>query len=311
MSEPRAILRDEMAGTEMRPGFILTYDGPALRDGRMAVGDLAPALLALGDLFHEANVVANPDAPPITLEIRAFGEGSFEVHLNLVIQEAANLLIGPGFQATANLITLLMGANGFFAFVGWLRGHRVTRREQISVGVTRITRDDGTVIETPSPVVILSERETARRSGRTVMAPLKREGIREMRAQIEEEQQPSLVVSEEEADALDASLEDTPLVDTVQEIAVTIVTVSFAPRFMWRVSDGDAIYHARVEDQAFIDRVQKAQETFRSGDVLRCRMRVQQWQTEGGLKTEHTILEVLEHIPGARAVPLPFEEEES
>ena len=45
--------------------------GPALRDNRMEVRELAPALLALGDLVREANVVANPDQPPVSLQIRA------------------------------------------------------------------------------------------------------------------------------------------------------------------------------------------------------------------------------------------------
>jgi len=49
----------------------------------MDVGDLAPALLALGEIFHEANALRYPDGAPVRLEIRAFNTGSFDVALSL------------------------------------------------------------------------------------------------------------------------------------------------------------------------------------------------------------------------------------
>lgn len=42
--------------------FQLRYDGPALSEHGMDVGDLAPALLALGDLIKRANATVNGDA---------------------------------------------------------------------------------------------------------------------------------------------------------------------------------------------------------------------------------------------------------
>jgi hypothetical protein len=70
-----------------RKDFSLTYEGPALEDGRMEVHDLAPALLALGDMFQDANTVIDPDGPAIALQIRDFHEGSFEILLALADAE--------------------------------------------------------------------------------------------------------------------------------------------------------------------------------------------------------------------------------
>lgn len=45
--------------------FTVTYDGPALATGRIPVRDLAPALLALGELFLDASSLVNPDREPV------------------------------------------------------------------------------------------------------------------------------------------------------------------------------------------------------------------------------------------------------
>lgn len=68
-----------MAHTE----FGVAYDGPALADHTMDVRDLAPALLALGDLFVAAGRVVEKDAEPPSLQIRATAGGSFVVDLAL------------------------------------------------------------------------------------------------------------------------------------------------------------------------------------------------------------------------------------
>jgi hypothetical protein len=46
--------------------FVVRFDGPALQEGRMAVRDLAPALLSLADIGQEANDVARASIAPRT-----------------------------------------------------------------------------------------------------------------------------------------------------------------------------------------------------------------------------------------------------
>jgi hypothetical protein len=41
--------------------------------------------------------------------------------------------------------------------------------------------------------------------------------------------------------------------------------------------------------------------------VARCGRARGPWQTDGGLRAEYTVTRVVQHIPGARDVPLPFE----
>lgn len=66
-------------------GFIVSFDGPAVSEGRIDVRDLAPALLSLGRLIDAANTAVNGDKVPIKIEAKALSTGSFEVHLDAII----------------------------------------------------------------------------------------------------------------------------------------------------------------------------------------------------------------------------------
>jgi hypothetical protein len=293
---------------DIQTEFALAYDGPALQDGRMAVRDLAPALIALGDLFNEANIIAFPDAPPVSLEIRAFQEGSFEVVLHLSPSDIVTVFSTQTAVAAATLVTLVMGARaGVLAVIRRLHKHKVAAREELTSGVTRLTLDDGTVLETPTSVVLIVQRESARRYARQVLSPLKKEGIDRFKVELPRTDEPPLIITDEDAEAFDEGLADTALLDQELEMVLSIATVSFPKGNKWRLSDGVRTFWARIDDDQFLSRVDKGQEAFMKGDIIRCRVRMQQWQTESGLRTEFTVTRVLEHIHGSREMRLPLE----
>ena len=116
--------------------FAIAYDGTAVADGRMSVKDLAPALLAVGELFDAANAILNEDAAKVEAHVKATSEGSFEVALECVqtslLDQVVNLFSG-------NKVTAILPARGM-APKG-LAGHRpsaIRKRTNIRRAVVQV-----------------------------------------------------------------------------------------------------------------------------------------------------------------------------
>ena len=74
-----------MADQTNRASTTIIYKGSDVAEGLMDVKDLAPALLALGNLCQATNRCLNGDEAKVDVLVRSdFKAGSFEVSLELV-----------------------------------------------------------------------------------------------------------------------------------------------------------------------------------------------------------------------------------
>jgi hypothetical protein len=299
--------------------FSLAYEGPALEDGSMEVRALAPSLLALADVFRLGNATVNPQAAPVTLEIRSTDRGSFEIHLILqqpdVLSTLVDMLSGQRATALANLFGIVagfggasIGALGLFELIKRLGGRRIAERRDLGAGTVRLILDDQTVLEFRADVLLLYQNVTIRRRATEVVAPLRSEGVEAVVFR----QGDQIVVRIEKGDlgSFDApAIPPLPLLDSTTELNLMLVAVSFQEDNKWRFTDGERVFYASVEDDGYMKGVSNGEEAFRSGDILRVMLRVhQQQEADGDLKTEYTVERVLEHIARERAVQLPMVE---
>ncbi|MCM8737197.1 hypothetical protein M5E06_24060 [Azospirillum sp. A1-3] len=302
-------MADEMSRATLRVAF----DGPAIHDGTMDVRDLAPSLLAIGQLCEEANRVLNGERIQATVLVRSdFRKGSFEVNLDLVqslISQMRSFLTGEDATAAANLLALLGGASGgttgLIGVIKWLRGRRPKRLVSLESGRVRLELDDSS-IETAREVIDLYRDLGVRKAAADVIRPLENPGIE----LIEFSPNPESTEVVEKSDAPSFAApepEEEQIINEERKSAFTIVSVSFKDGNKWRLYDGQNTINVTMADEKFISRVNQNDVVFAKGDILVCRVLMEQWRVKDGLRTEYTVLEVVEHRSAARQLPLQFD----
>jgi hypothetical protein len=290
--------------------FGVSYEGPALDDGRMPVRELAPALLALGELFTEASTTLYPDRPPVALDIHATRKGSFSVDLILTAADGAweateQLFGGDGVTALVNLKDIVLGSGtvSLIEFIRWLRGRPIESEAPVAIdepGLVKVTVDQsGTSIEVPQAVVDLHKKVTVRRSAREIVQPLTHEGIECFKATTESEVTVSVGKEDLPAfEAIEPPEEEEELQDTERETTVRIVAIAWNEGNKWRFSEGadDSSFFATIEDAGFLDGIDRGVEPFYKGDMLECTLRTRQRKVGSKLDVEYQIVNVKNHI---------------
>lgn len=294
--------------------FRITYDGPALATSEMDVRELAPALLAIGDLLEASTKALCGDQVRPQVNVRgSFQTGSFGIDFTLVtslISRMRELLAGPDGTALANAVTILTALGicgpkakkGLFAVLKWLRGRQIQRVQMKDN--TAVLHVEGDKLEIELAVLTLLRDVSVREATTRALSPLTRDGITIFSAGTDTKVFETITHDEvswfhvpEQSDIL--------LLDENRKMAFSIVSLAFKDDNKWRLFDGAATIHASITDTDFLRRVDSNQVSFSKGDVLVCNVRVQQWQTADGAKTEYEVTDVLEHRPAARQIQLP------
>lgn len=294
--------------------FRITYDGPALETSEMDVRELAPALLAIGDLLEAATKSLCGEQVKPQINVRgSFKTGSFGIDFTLVtslVNRMRELFAGNEATAVANALAILgalgfaakKGGKGLFAVLKWLRGRQVERVEvKRNSAVLHV---DGERLEIELSVLTLLRDVSVREATTRVLSPLSHEGITVFSAGTDHE-----IVETVEASEIGwfrvPEQQDILLVDEQRKMAFSIVSLAFKDDNKWRLYDGAATIHASITDAEFLRRVDANQVSFAKGDVLVCSVRVRQWQTPAGAKTDYEVTDVLEHRTAARQIQLP------
>lgn len=294
--------------------FRITYDGPALEASEMDVRELAPALLAIGDLLTASTQALCGDKVRPQVNVKgSFKTGSFGIDFVLatdLLTRVRDIFASDSATAIANagaiLTALGFAANqsykGLLHVIKWIRGRKIQRVETGRDTAILHVEDDQLEIELA--VLTLLRDVAVREATERMLEPLSREGITTFYAGTDEHV--SATIRSEEIGWFSAPpAQDELLVDETRKMVFSIVSLAFKEDNKWRLHDGNSTISAAISDADFLHKVDTNQVNFAKGDVLVCDVRVRQWQSTGGAKTEYEVVRVIEHRTAARQIPLP------
>lgn len=292
--------------------FTIAYDGSAIVDGSMDVRDLAPALLAVGQLFDAANTVIYGDnAPPISVNVVATQAACFEVDLVAayeVLKTTKDLLLSDNATALATLFGLIAGgtslAGGLIWLIKKLNGKNPDSVEALDGGQVKIKFGDDTFVIPMELLRLYRDLAVRKAVEKVVHEPLEKDGIDDFKILDAKRVTRSEVDKREASYFVAPAAVDKMILKQNIRSAFSIHSLAFKEDNKWRLYDGSNQINALIEDVDFLRKVDQNLIRFAKGDILVCNVTVEQLQTTSGLKTNYVVNEVVEHIPAMRQLDI-------
>lgn len=298
--------------------FQVVYDGPALAGSTIDVRELAPALLAFGDVIEQANFTLNEGRTSVALRVNAsFKSGCFGIDFSVVqsLMNQVSALFKEPAVVSAKEVTEQLGfvytkgaaaIGGVIFVIKWLRNRKIKRVVLLDNGLARIELDDDHLETEQRTIALLRNFKLRQALEAAVTKPLEREGYDSVAISTNPEDGFFMITRAERSYFMAPPAETEELDDQTTKANLQLVNVAFKDDNKWRFYDGTTQFYAAILDERFVHRVQSGEENFSAGDILIVDLRKRQWLEADIMKAEYEVVEVLSHRRGMAQIPLVF-----
>lgn len=300
--------------------FRIIYDGPALDNHEMEVRDLAPALLALSEVFEEANKTIYGKGTVVSVKVNAsFKAGSFGVDLiassSSIAQNLIGMFSGSTASAACNIISLvgfgfLLGGkvkNGLIQLITWMDGRKLKSIHPLPDGNVKVFIDDEEQVFEEQVVELYKNYKLRQSLEDLISKPLEKDGIDSFAVTIDEGKSFVSINRKQSVLFKVDRPDDKKISESISVKALQLIDISFDEGHKWRFNDGSSTFHATVSDQDFIHAIDAQSVNFAKGDILMVELRITQHLQVGGIKTSYEVIKVKDIINPSRQIDLPFE----
>lgn len=273
--------------------LILGYYGPKVESGRMNSYEAAAYIIAFSDYIGIASRTIYGESVQLRTEIQGFRGQSFDIEFLLEIGGyAATLLSGAPFTIN-DLISLIKGSMKAWIHLGGNPPKSITHEEN----QIKIENQNGQITYINGDVYnIINDARAGKAVEDFIRKPLESDisGLHIFSKKTHE----TIRIEQKDAGAFVPLDMEKPLMEQEIKMGLIIESPTFKEGNKWKFFDGQNSFYADIEDEAFLERVNKGIERFGKGDRLIVRLRIRQVSTFDSLRMERTVIEVLDHEEG-------------
>jgi hypothetical protein len=299
--------------------FVYQLDGDVKE---IDVFQLAPTLLALGQLIQDSNRQLNPDGPEIGVNVKPFREGSFIVDLTLFAQSNFHQMLEfftphsiEQLKSLLEIIGLTVGGTGTVAVgavktIRFLKG-RPKSVEEISPGEFRFTApDDRTITVDRSTHTLLTSPVITNNIMQIYVSPLESQpSVVDVKTYLKDDEKTAVKVGRDEIPMLRDFAESPLLPAIAQETEKEIIHAGIMlnpkrgafgddPKD-WSFWRGDNVITATIKDKDFLQRCASGEIRPNQNDLLTVELLERQKLKGTALqKPTYEILRVTNYVKG-------------